>query len=475
MYKKIGWTILFFLLLLSPLPSWAVRQTEISYPPGPEDIETPVHIRAGLPDYIKYVFWFVIGISGLVCFFSMIYAGFLFITSAGKPAQQKAAKDKILMAFLGAVVTLSSWLLANTINPRLVILEAPVRPVGGITIYSKSDCEGEEMVINQNTPDLGFDGGAKSLSFISPPGQLQVQLYSEKNYVNPFQVINSKYKEDCYSFSQPARSIEFFYRLPGVYLCTEEYEWNEGLQRYLCPGEEAVNRYDTSLLREEINDKVKEILILPHTKTVIWVLGEDYHRRAELCREMKEGQYTEREGTGYCTYPTLRYVAVLHEHADMTGQGELFVTGREKLKDAKVIKEDMASSLTVMLTNWEIAEDESGVWLCEDPDAQRGDDGCYGPFKNNFVLDTEDFSYEGISYSIDHNSISSIIIDGDYTAALFENTNFEGKCQVFKSSDSNLRDDPIGRCNCLLGRWGCKDCLDSFVIIPTLKEHIEPR
>ncbi len=64
------------------------------------------------------------------------------------------------------------------------------------------------------------------------------------------------------------------------------------------------------------------------------------------------------------------------------------------------------------------------------------------------------------------NEVTSIIVEGPYMAALFQHEEFTGKCQVFKHSDANLRDDPIGRCGCIIGNTGCGDCTESVVVIP---------
>ncbi len=63
--------------------------------------------------------------------------------------------------------------------------------------------------------------------------------------------------------------------------------------------------------------------------------------------------------------------------------------------------------------------------------------------------------------------VTSMKISGNYIAILFADTNCTGKCQVFTGSDSNFRDDEIGRCDCGLFGWGCKDCLTSYMAIPT--------
>jgi len=70
----------------------------------------------------------------------------------------------------------------------------------------------------------------------------------------------------------------------------------------------------------------------------------------------------------------------------------------------------------------------------------------------------------------------SIEIDPEnyYFALLFEKDNFEGKCQLKKSDDASLSDDPIGRCGTCsiwsyLKPWewgeGCHSCLQSMYVV----------
>jgi len=84
----------------------------------------PETVTTALPEYVKYVFNLAIATFGLVVLSVLLWGGFLYLTSAGKPEKLKEAKDRIVSAFLGLIVLLSSYIILTTINPQLVIFPA---------------------------------------------------------------------------------------------------------------------------------------------------------------------------------------------------------------------------------------------------------------------------------------------------------------------------------------------------------------
>jgi len=86
-------------------------------------------------------------------------------------------------------------------------------------------------------------------------------------------------------------------------------------------------------------------------------------------------------------------------------------------------------------------------------------DGYYGKdypgwSEGYYVSNVED------KQSGSNDKISSIEMDGNYVAILFDNNDYKGKCEVFVGSDPDLRNNPIGQC----GWLGRSDCLSSFII-----------
>lgn len=104
------------------------RQLEIEYPEiegeQPEQVTTPV------PEYFKYVFNFLIWISGLIALIVLIYAGFQYFTSAGSPERINDAKSRISAALLGILILFGSYLILITINPDLIVFRLPrLKPI----------------------------------------------------------------------------------------------------------------------------------------------------------------------------------------------------------------------------------------------------------------------------------------------------------------------------------------------------------
>jgi len=124
--------IFFFLFLFSFLVAIGIsfcfagegKPLELQYPriPGAPAITSTQTL---LPDYVKYIFNLAIGVSGLIAFGVLIFAGIRYLTSVGNPTTMQDAKDQIFSAFLGLIILLCAWIILTTINPQLVILEMP--------------------------------------------------------------------------------------------------------------------------------------------------------------------------------------------------------------------------------------------------------------------------------------------------------------------------------------------------------------
>lgn len=112
--KLLPLSILLFLLGFSRV---FAAGTEIKYPsvfgfslpPSPTLLE-----------YIQYIDFFAIAVSGLVAFGIALYGGFRYLISVGNPATKADARDQISAAILGLVVLFLSFIILNTINPQFV-------------------------------------------------------------------------------------------------------------------------------------------------------------------------------------------------------------------------------------------------------------------------------------------------------------------------------------------------------------------
>jgi len=87
--------------------------------------EGTVASTTGIVDYIKTLYLFGIGISGVIAMSLIVIAGFQWVTAAGKMSAVTQAKSRITNAIFGLVILLASYLILNTINPALVNLKEP--------------------------------------------------------------------------------------------------------------------------------------------------------------------------------------------------------------------------------------------------------------------------------------------------------------------------------------------------------------
>jgi len=125
MFKKI-----FLAILSAPIFyffSFAMARAAASSPavidtnlPGPYSVSStgPVAI-------VGNIYYFALGIGGLLAFGSIVYAGIKWAASQGNPSSISDAKDQITQAALGLVMLMGAYIILNTINPQLTILEIP--------------------------------------------------------------------------------------------------------------------------------------------------------------------------------------------------------------------------------------------------------------------------------------------------------------------------------------------------------------
>ena len=119
--KKLFFIILLLILFFSLLPiAKADQQLLIEYPKiGEMDINKE---GTTLPEIIKYIYLFSLGIVGLTAFVSIIIGAVQYITSAGNDSKMSDAKDRITSALLGILILLASVLILRIINPDLINL-----------------------------------------------------------------------------------------------------------------------------------------------------------------------------------------------------------------------------------------------------------------------------------------------------------------------------------------------------------------
>jgi hypothetical protein len=124
MKKKILFIIL-LIILTFPFLVLGQRNLEVSYPltstgEAPTTVETTTFAL-----YVKYIYNISFAIAGIIAFAALIYAGILYLSSAGNPNKIKEAKDRIFSALLGMGILLISYVLLVAINPETIMLIPP--------------------------------------------------------------------------------------------------------------------------------------------------------------------------------------------------------------------------------------------------------------------------------------------------------------------------------------------------------------
>ncbi len=124
--KIIKFFLVFFLLIIINFVinfSVLARELEEDYPTinnfKPTTTETP------LPEYVRYIFNFVIVVSGIIALIMIVVGGIEYLTGAGNLNKIESAKEKLISSISGLVILLGSWILLYIINPQLTKISIP--------------------------------------------------------------------------------------------------------------------------------------------------------------------------------------------------------------------------------------------------------------------------------------------------------------------------------------------------------------
>ena len=238
---------LFSVLLISTLilPYLSAFAQNIQYPSFGGRIKPPPSPTAkeGLPKYVRYLFSFFIVIAGIIALGALIYGGFEYLTSVGNPANREEAKNRIIAAFIGLVILLSSYIILSTINPSLTNLKGePPEPNSGIYLIAIEKGKEKKYYIADSQdgilkkkPDGKTPITFSQVEFISDKPADDHKADIRKNdlkaiYVTPGPKFDPEHSikidnpgkkgRQGFGFTSPV-SIHFLWQLPGVYLYTD--------------------------------------------------------------------------------------------------------------------------------------------------------------------------------------------------------------------------------------------------------------
>lgn len=101
----------------------AANDFEVNYPNLPFG-DIALNSGSTLPQFIAYVFYFFITISGIIGVIAIVVGGFEFLASAGNETLISDAKDRIRSAVFGIILLFCIFILVRTINPDLINLRS---------------------------------------------------------------------------------------------------------------------------------------------------------------------------------------------------------------------------------------------------------------------------------------------------------------------------------------------------------------
>ncbi len=422
------------------------KDLEIVYPQF-GDLKAPRTTQTLLPDYVKYIFNFAIGISSMVVFAVIFYSGFRLVTEAQNPSAMSEAKTKITDAFIGLIILLGSYLFLTTINPQLALINPEIKGGNqGIILYTMLPTDSKfNIAENQKTITISQD---LTKDF---PNAKFYQFSTDPNFVKAWADSKELVGQDC--FQQACRldpsspkSIKIEYQFPGVYLCKADGSCFFTSRSF--------NEFPSNIIR----DYEDQISFIKFKNAYAY---EDISK--EEC-DKKSGQMLDKDAQGatltkpICGYPSMKFGAILHEARNYTLACDVFTADKDvvlpKIKDGGV------SSITVFVQPNEPPGPKDGVTLYKLENYQETQmvdaDVTHAkkifklfPYSPNLVenyknLDSFENRYEdGTKIA---KNVLSLKIDGNYLALFFKDANFQNKCEVISSDQFNLGiDHPVGK------------------------------
>jgi len=111
----------FFAFYVAALDAFAYVPLEPSIVSGSKNVSPD--------DYIKNIYQIGIGIAGALAVLMIVIGGIKYIGSAANPSLKGDAKSQIWAAIGGLILALMSYIILNTINPKLVDFDLGLKKV----------------------------------------------------------------------------------------------------------------------------------------------------------------------------------------------------------------------------------------------------------------------------------------------------------------------------------------------------------
>lgn len=173
---------------------------QLDWPTSPG--KTELTGESNISEMVKYFYEWGISLGGIAVFFSLIMAGFKYLTSVGNENKMREARDKISSSLFGLLLLLSSFLILNVVNPELTTLRMPDNiglapenltpidvdkpnisdPCEKVIIYKDANFQGNSIEVfpGLSSGNLYSKIGGEALS-IDIQGFCKAELYSSTN------------------------------------------------------------------------------------------------------------------------------------------------------------------------------------------------------------------------------------------------------------------------------------------------------
>lgn len=443
----------------------ATRTLEIVYPQIP-GVSTPEYVSTGLPEYVNYLFRFAVIIIGILIFGVLVYSGINYLLSFGNPAKLSDAKQGITAAGFGGLILLGAYLIFNTINPQLLILTPP--EIGAL----KAVITPGVYICNYNLDEKGYDIGNIIINYMQVS---DLNLRTEA--AEKLKTSMGKAGDDNNCFLASYSGILTNLVIDGdsnqwtiFIIPSEKYNSDEGTYGW------TFNHGVVFHENDKFGGKCKVFPSVSGTTLYRQIDASDFH--VQLGFDAKsvtvfqkptfepDPQY---KGVSLYEGPAFNEIGKPKEEKGAPVCGDKKCEGNETYLNcpsdcSAPAGLNLESSLSFLFSpSFALAEIDASLKKWE----------SIKPAAGNDIKEVSGGELDNFGLKQNTRSIKIEPKDG-YIAVLFGNGG--QKCEVRRTDDANLTDDPIGRCGqCNIwayinplnwfGTTECKPCLESLYVI----------
>lgn len=215
-YLLVFFTVTFLFFLCASF-SYALEIKPESYPRIP--FTQPITENSDLPQYISYFFALGIYLAGALAVISLAIGGIQYIFSSVSPDSKNDAKERIIGAILGLVLTLSSFIILQTINP--VLITPSLTPLGEVAgVFYTNGTEKKPAPFAEGDTD-NIPPGFTSIVYKCAQGAyspaLLVWQFPQKNFGGVSDAFVERVTCEKSIVISGASSFKMAFETPGVY------------------------------------------------------------------------------------------------------------------------------------------------------------------------------------------------------------------------------------------------------------------